>query len=85
MTAHALATRHIARFTDGFCIKIARQRMSRKALPVLRRLDQMICGFHRHDTVLRSEPGRLLLRCLRCGYETQGWAIGHRPPAGKQW
>jgi len=40
------------------------------------------CGLTRHDDVVAHEPGRLFLRCGRCGRETPGWRIGPEPAAG---
>ena len=39
------------------------------------RLRQFICGLGGHDLLLSVEPGRLLLRCTSCPYETPGWTI----------
>jgi hypothetical protein len=37
------------------------------------------CGLTRHDDFVAHEPGRLFLRCSRCGRETSGWRIGAEP------
>lgn len=42
-------------------------------------LDRVFCGLKRHPAaMLRSEDGRLFLRCADCGYESAGWQV--RPP-----
>lgn len=37
------------------------------------------CGLAGHDMVRHFEPGRLALRCLRCGAQTRGWTLDVKP------
>jgi hypothetical protein len=39
-----------------------------------------LCALHGHSMMLKTEPGRLYLRCLTCGAKTAGWEIGHCGP-----
>jgi hypothetical protein len=45
-------------------------------------LEQLLCGIHGHDFVLRFEPNRLSLQCVNCGHETSGWSM-RRALAGR--
>jgi hypothetical protein len=52
----------------------------------IQHLEQLLCGIHGHDFVLRFEPNRLSLQCVNCGRETTGWSVrralpGHTNPA----
>jgi len=47
---------------------------------VTRRLRQMICGLHGHDTFLHFDKDRMSLRCVSCGHETPGWELNEAPP-----
>ena len=40
---------------------------------------QALCGLRGHEMVRHFQPGRLSLRCLKCGAETPGWTIDVRP------
>lgn len=39
------------------------------------RFRQFVCSLGGHDLLLSIEPGKLLLRCTSCPYETPGWTI----------
>ena len=45
-----------------------------------RRLDHFACGLTGHDQLLRFEPKRLSLQCMRCGLQTPGWEIRSSHP-----
>jgi hypothetical protein len=49
--------------------------------PLGRRLSQLICGLHGHDTQLEMLPDRLALRCVHCHYGSPGWVLREPPPA----
>jgi hypothetical protein len=42
------------------------------------------CGFHGHHILLHFEPNKLSLQCALCGYETEGWDVGHPVIARRQ-
>ena len=48
----------------------------RRTLPqAMRYVRSLICALGGHSTMLHFEPGRLRLRCFRCGHKTAGWEI----------
>ena len=36
------------------------------------------CALGGHLILLHFEPNRLSLQCALCGYESEGWEVGHR-------
>jgi len=42
------------------------------------------CGLHGHQIMLHFEPNKLSLQCGLCGYETDGWDVGHPVIARRQ-
>jgi hypothetical protein len=42
-----------------------------------RQLAQLWCGLHGHLILLHFEPTKLSLQCALCGYESEGWEVGH--------
>jgi hypothetical protein len=47
------------------------------ALQMTHRVGCLVRG---HDLVMQYDKNLLSLRCLACGYRTQGWALNERPP-----
>jgi hypothetical protein len=47
----------------------------RHVATVRRRVREALCGIHSHDLLLHYECGRICLRCVDCGYETNGWSL----------
>lgn len=44
---------------------------------LLRWLSSLLCQLNGgHWKVLHTEPQRMALKCVTCGYETTGWEIG---------
>ena len=39
---------------------------------------QIVCGIRGHDVVLGFEPHHLSLRCMNCGWKSEGWRIDRR-------
>ena len=54
-------------------------RMFGLALYASRRVLCLVRGGH--ELVMQFDHRRLSLRCLSCGYRTQGWALGDPPKA----
>lgn len=45
---------------------------------MLRWLSRLWCGMHGHpDTYRVYEADRIYLRCIGCGYESEGWHLPH--------
>jgi hypothetical protein len=42
---------------------------------IRRRVREVACAIHGHDLLLHYERGRVCLRCVDCGYETNGWSL----------
>ena len=40
-------------------------------------LSRLWCGLLGHSTMLHFEPNKLSLHCALCGYESEGWQVGH--------
>jgi hypothetical protein len=70
-------------------------RLSRAAAPVksapggffsrilesaMRFIARLMCGLHGHVILLHFEPNKLSLQCALCGYESEGWEVGHPQP-----
>lgn len=49
-----------------------------------RQLTRAWCGMQGHVIMLHFEPHRLSLQCSLCGYETEGWEVGHPMTARRQ-
>jgi hypothetical protein len=50
-------------------------------LAFLRRLvQQRWCAMHGHDDEMRDRDGRLFLRCVSCGWESEGVVLDIPPP-----
>ena len=47
---------------------------------IVRALRRVVCATMGHENVLHFESHRLSLRCIVCGYQTEGWLIGDAPP-----
>ena len=43
-------------------------------------INQLLCGLHGHDEVLRFADTKVLLRCTSCGHESPGWEVGPGRP-----
>ena len=41
---------------------------------------RLVCLVRGHELVMQYDRNLLSLRCLSCGYRTQGWALNERPP-----
>jgi hypothetical protein len=70
------------RLTPGFFHHHTLHRLSltaawARALPpwALVHLYQAFCGLRGHELVRHFEPGRLLLQCIDCGWESPGWTV----------
>jgi len=50
--------------------------MTNPLRPVIAAAHRAMCATRGHDTLLHIEPHRLSLRCVSCGHETVGWALG---------
>lgn len=46
---------------------------------MVRSLRRVVCATMGHENVLHFESHRLSLRCIVCGYQTEGWLIGDAP------
>ena len=46
-----------------------------EALTAAAWLRRFRCGLGGHDMLLQFQPGRLSLRCARCGQQTPGWNV----------
>jgi hypothetical protein len=42
---------------------------------IRRRVREAACAIHGHDLMLHYERGRVCLRCVDCGHETNGWSL----------
>ena len=42
-----------------------------------RHVARLWCGLHGHLILLHFEPNKLSLQCALCGYESEGWEVGH--------
>lgn len=51
---------------------------------VARQLKRVACSVRGHEEFLQFERNRLFLRCLSCGYESQGWVIGKNGPSQRK-
>ena len=51
---------------------------------VLKRIQDIVCGLHGHDSILQYERDRLFLVCTSCGHETPGWEVTPRTFAMKR-
>jgi hypothetical protein len=59
-------------------VDLAKAARWRRCHTMLTGLARLICGLHGHFELLHFAPGRLTLRCARCGHETPGWQIDSR-------
>src|SRR5215475_11491668 len=57
--------------------------LARAARSISRSVARMVCGMHGHLILLHFEPDRLSLECALCGYQSEGWDIGHPTVARK--
>ena len=48
---------------------------------VMDSLRRMVCALRGHEDYLQFERNRMYLRCISCGHESPGWAVGSRRPA----
>lgn len=53
------------------------------ATRVLNQVRQTFCGMHGHDSLVQFDRDRMCLRCVSCGHESPGWALGGTPPTVK--
>ena len=44
----------------------------------VQRLTRLTCSLRGHDEFLQFEKHRVFLRCVSCGYESPGWAVGRK-------
>ena len=58
--------------------------MSRIFSALGRHLSQLVCGLHGHLMLLHFEPTKLSLQCALCGYESEGWEVGHPAAVRRQ-
>ena len=49
-----------------------------------RHLARLWCALHGHVILLHFEPNKLSLHCALCGYESEGWEVGHPAAARRQ-
>jgi len=35
----------------------------------------LLCVWYGHEEEILVEPGHLVLRCIRCGHRSPGWAV----------
>ena len=40
-----------------------------------RLIGEALCALHGHEMLFHVEPGRIRLRCLKCGHQTPGWSV----------
>lgn len=53
-----------------------------RAVMISGEMKQMVCGLFRgHEEVLEIAKGRILVRCVSCGYQSPGWQWIEKPPA----
>ena len=46
----------------------------------LARAQQIVCGWHGHDSVLQVDQSRVFLECMSCGHRSPGWQIERASP-----
>ena len=60
------------------------QPFSRIVVGIYRHFARVVCGMQGHLIMLHFAPNKLSLQCTLCGYETEGWEVGHSMTARRQ-
>jgi hypothetical protein len=46
----------------------------------LARVQQIVCGWRGHESVLQFDQSRVFLECMSCGHQSPGWQLERVPP-----
>jgi hypothetical protein len=71
-----MATEYPERITVGNAMAPAGEGAFQSLLgTTLARIQQIVCGWRGHDSVLQFDQSRMFLECMSCGRQSPGWQL----------